>query len=302
MKAGEDVGGGVGRDEESTAHAVVSPSTTPEVLYVAATRGRESNSLYVDTTYDPDPATSHDGATSRQSAREVLAGVLAKPGSELSAHETLERAQRQTEDFTVLAAEYETLARTTQEQRWGALLDRSGLNPAQLEQLRRSEAYGPLLAALRDADARGLDVEGVLLKLVAVRSLEDADDPAAVLHGRVDRSVRAAGSRLRANTNLIAGLIPREVGVSDPDVARALDERADAMQRRAKELAEHAVLHGEAWVSGLGALPRDYANREQWLEARLGHCRLPRPLEHRRRPPTHRPRRRLKDDRRSWPP
>ena len=38
-----------------TAHAMVSPTTTREVLYVSATRGRESNRLYVDTHYDPDP-------------------------------------------------------------------------------------------------------------------------------------------------------------------------------------------------------------------------------------------------------
>ena len=45
-----------------TAHAMVSPTTTREVLYVAATRGRESNRLYVDVAYRPDPATGHDGA------------------------------------------------------------------------------------------------------------------------------------------------------------------------------------------------------------------------------------------------
>ena len=93
-----------------TAHAVVSPATTREVLYVSATRGRESNSLYVDTSFDPDPATSHDGATSQRTARDVLASVLANDGADLSAHESLERAQLLAENFGVLAAEYETLA------------------------------------------------------------------------------------------------------------------------------------------------------------------------------------------------
>ncbi len=40
-----------------TAHALVSPTTTREVLYVSAARGRESNRIYVDTAYDPDPDT-----------------------------------------------------------------------------------------------------------------------------------------------------------------------------------------------------------------------------------------------------
>ena len=74
-----------------TAHAMVGPTTTREILYVATTRGRDSNQLYVDTAYDPDPATSHDGAIAPRSASDVLAGVLANEGAERSAHEALER-------------------------------------------------------------------------------------------------------------------------------------------------------------------------------------------------------------------
>ena len=136
-----------------TTHSMVSPTTTREVLYVAATRGSESNKLYVDTTFDPDPATGHDGTMAQQSASEVLAGVLANEGADLSAHEVLERAQRHIEDFSVLAAEYETLARAAQQQRWDDLLDRSGLEPGRLEQVRQSPAHGPLLAALRAVEA-----------------------------------------------------------------------------------------------------------------------------------------------------
>jgi hypothetical protein len=76
-----------------------------------------------------------------------------------------------------------------------------------------------------------------------------------------------AGSKRRVDANLIAGLIPRAAGVTDPDMARALDDRADAMQCRARELAIHAVEQGQAWVSGLGVPPRDEVKRERWLEA-----------------------------------
>ena len=74
-----------------TAHALISPTTSREVLYVASTRGRESNHLYVDTAYDPDPATGHDGQQSPQSANEVLAAALKNGGAELSAHGTVVR-------------------------------------------------------------------------------------------------------------------------------------------------------------------------------------------------------------------
>ena len=245
-----------------TTHSLVSPTTTREVLYVAATRGRESNKLYVDTSFDPDPATGHDGTLAQQSAREVLAGVLANEGADLSAHEVLERAQRHTEDFSVLAAEYETLARAAQQQRWDDLLGRSGLEPGRLEQVRQSPAYGPLLAALRDAEAHGLDVEQTLPRLVAIRPLDDAEDPAAVLRDRVDRWAQVVGSSRRAGTSLIAGLIPRAVGVTDPDMARGLEERDEAMQRRARALAEQAIERGMVWVRRLAPRPSDPLARE----------------------------------------
>jgi hypothetical protein len=250
-----------------TTHSLVSPTTTREVLYVAATRGRESNMVYVDTTFDPDPATGHDGTLVQQTAHEVLAGVLANEGADLSAHEVLERAQLHTEDFSVLAAEYETLARAAQQQRWDDLLDRSGLEPRRLEQVRQSPAYGPLIAALRHAEAHGLAVEQTFPGLVATRPLEDAEDPAAVLRGRVDRWAQAVGSSRRASTNLIAGLIPRAVDVTDPDIALGLEERDEAMQCRARALAERAIERNEIWVRRLGIAPTDQRAKERWIEA-----------------------------------
>ena len=250
-----------------TTHSLVSPTTTREVLYVAATRGRESNMIYVDTSFDPDPATGHDGTIAPQSASEVLTGVLANEGADLSAHETIERAQRHIEDFSVLATEYETLARAAQQQRWDDLLDRSGLEPGRLEQVRQSSAYGPLLAALRDAEARGLDVEQTFPGLMAIRPLDNAEDPAAVLRDRVDRWAQVIGSSRRASTNLIAGLIPRAVGLTDPDMARGLEERDEAMQRRARALAERAIERNEIWVRRFGIAPTDPRARERWIEA-----------------------------------
>jgi hypothetical protein len=250
-----------------TTHSLVSPTTTREVLYVAATRGRESNMIYVDTSFDPDPATGHDDTIVPQSASEVLTGVLANEGADLSAHETLERAQHHIEDFSILAAEYETLARAAQQQRWDDLLDRSGLESRRLEQVRQSPAYGPLLAALRDAEAHGLNVEQTFPGLVATRPLDDAEDPAAVLRDRVDSWTQVIRSSRRASTNLIAGLIPRAVGLTDPDMVRGLEEREEAMQRRARVLAEQVIERNQIWVRPLGVAPSEPRARERWMEA-----------------------------------
>ncbi len=65
----------------------------------------------------------------------------------------------------------------------------------------------------------------------------------------------------------MAGLIPRAMGVSDPDLARALQERDQGMERRARELGEQAVSEGRAWARRLGPPPDDPARREAWLQA-----------------------------------
>ncbi len=233
---------------------------------MAATRGRHSNRLYVDTAYDPDPQTGHDGvAAPPQTAREVLAGVLANEGAELSAHETIRRAHHDAESWATLHAEYQTIAQAAQAYRWNDLLDRSGLTPGQIQQVHASEAYGPLVAALSDADSRGLAVETVFPRLVQGRTLDDADDIASVLHGRVSRWAEGSRPIHGHADDLIAGLIPRARGVADPDMARALQERDRSMEWRAGTLAEQAVTAGAAWLRRLGVTPVDPACRARWL-------------------------------------
>jgi hypothetical protein len=248
-----------------TAHALVSPSTTREALYVAATRGREANFLYVDAAYDPDPQTPHDRVP--RNARAVLGAVLANTAAETSAHETLRRAQHKAESWASLHVEYQTIAQLAQADRWNTLLECCGLTDQQLQQVRSSGAHGPLLTAFREADARGLDVDSSLPRLVKARSLGDSDDPASVLHERVERWIHAGGSRRQPRTNMIVGLIPRALGVTDPDLARALDERDRALEQRARVLAERAVIERPRWLRQLGAPPVDPRLQAHWVRA-----------------------------------
>jgi conjugative relaxase-like TrwC/TraI family protein len=71
-----------------TAHAFVSATTLREPLYVMATRGRESNRLYVDTMYDPDSETSHEPPDELAPA-DVLRYVLANSSADKSATLTI---------------------------------------------------------------------------------------------------------------------------------------------------------------------------------------------------------------------
>ena len=198
-------------------------------------------------------------------ARQVLYGCLRREGDGRGAHETIRVSQDAAESISTLHAEYATIARAAQEDRWEALLGRSGLSSDQLEGVRDSEARGALLAAFREAEARGVDIETDFPALVRSRSLADAEDVASVLHDRVERWIKVAGSKRMGATNLIAGLIPRAIGVTDPDMTQALVERDRAMEDRAQTLAERAVERNAGWVRRLGRPPVDPTMRMAWM-------------------------------------
>jgi len=247
-----------------TTHAIITATSQREVLYVAATRGRDSNMLYVDTMYDPDADTSH-GPVAAQDPLDVLRSVLANVGAEQAATESMRASWDTAESMVTLAAEFQTIAKQAQAERWDTLIQHSGLTPAQVADIRESEAYDPLLAAFRTAEARGLDIETAFPKLVQGRGFTDAEDIASILHERTDRWIAVSGGRRQSASNLIAGLIPAALGISDPDMHRALTERQTAMEHRARTLAERAIHAGEPWVAKLGQPPTDPLRHQAWL-------------------------------------
>ncbi|MCL2419607.1 MAG: relaxase domain-containing protein, partial [Conexibacteraceae bacterium] len=248
-----------------TAHSMVSPVSTRETLYVSATRGRESNTLYVDVAYDPDPPSGHPGTMPEVTPAAVLCGVLANSGASLAAHAQIRDEWDRAASLEQLMAEYQTFAQAAQGGRWEKLVCAAGLADDQIAQVLASDAYGPLTAALRDAEAHDLNVDQALPGLVATRSLSDAGDIAAVLHARVDEWVARSGGRRASARNLIAGLIPRAQGVTDEDFARALKEREDAIERRATSLLEQAITSRARWLKALGPPPANRRLQAAWL-------------------------------------
>jgi conjugative relaxase-like TrwC/TraI family protein len=122
-----------------TAHTIIGATTTREVLYVAATRGREANTIYVDTSNESDVDTSH-GPTEERSAHVVLRAVLDNLGADVSAHTTIERELNKAESVEHVAAEYQTIKSRASAGRdrdldWG-LAERASL-------LRRAPAIKP---------------------------------------------------------------------------------------------------------------------------------------------------------------
>ncbi|MDA8301129.1 MAG: hypothetical protein M0005_06205 [Actinomycetota bacterium] len=79
----------------ATVHAIVGVGMTREALYVAATRGKESNRLYVDVEPEPPNAGMAHGPAERLSAREVLVAVASRRGADISAHDRTSAVGRQ---------------------------------------------------------------------------------------------------------------------------------------------------------------------------------------------------------------
>lgn len=248
-----------------TAHVVVTASTTRENLYVAMTRGRDANVAYVALDQPDDSHTTPE--PDDVSARTVLYGVLQHSGANLSAHQTIEAEYAAYGSIARLAAELETIAAEAQHERFVDLIGRSGLTKEQQDAVVNATAFGPLTAALRRAEAYHHDLERLLPSVVSQHGLEDADDVAAVLKHRLDKAAaRPPRGKRDMKPRLVAGLIPEPLGAMDDQDRKAIAERAQLIEHRARALAEQAVAAGEPWTQRLGAQPNDARERARWLE------------------------------------
>jgi hypothetical protein len=101
--------------------------------------------------------------------------------------------------------------------------------------------------------------------VVAGRSFNDADDVASVLHHRIVRYVTGVGYSSPPASELVAGIFPRPSGIADPDIVLAPNDRADAIEQRARELATIAIERGETWVQDFGDAPPTGELYEWWI-------------------------------------
>ncbi len=249
-----------------TAHVLVEPTTTRENLYVAMTRGRESNQAYVILYRPDDHVTAHPGDNPDATARSVLYGVLQHSGAELSAHETITAERDRWGSIAQLAAEYEIIAVAAQHDRWTTLIKSSGLTTDQVQEVIDSDAFGALTAELRRAEANHHDVDTLLPRLIKACGFADAGDIASVIHHRLaNATTRPAGSgRTRQAPRLIAGLIPEATGPMTPDMQQALTERHRLIETRAEAVLDTALHTHEPWTTALGPIPADGRERQQW--------------------------------------
>ena len=235
-----------------TAHAIVhSPEMTRESLYVAMTRGRESNRVYVAT--DQHHLEEHQYRDDLEmSARSILYGILQHPGSQQSAHDTTRAEQDVWGSLAQLAAEYETIAQEAQLDRWVALLEHGGLTTAQIDELLTTEAFGILTTELRRLEAAGHHIDDLVPRIIRAGDLADVDDLGSLLRYRIQKITTIYPPSRHHATGLIAGIVARATGITDHTMGEALAEREHLMQARLDALIATALKHPQSWVATLG--------------------------------------------------
>jgi conjugative relaxase-like TrwC/TraI family protein len=234
------------------AHCYVSPRTSRELLYVAMTRGRDANLAYVDTAYDVDPATSHDGLAETQTLEEVFRSILRNVGSTRSATDVIRASYELADSVPTLLAEYTTIAQLADTTDWSALVHDALADTGLAGDVLNASGFDALVSSLRRAQGRSVDIAATLPRLVAVRELGTATDAATVLDYRLTRWLDA--SRSVDTEDLIAGLFPAAAGDFSPDVVAALNERRRALETRCEVAIERAFEAGEPWVGELGPI------------------------------------------------
>lgn len=277
----------------TTGIAVVTGAEDRQWLYPAMTRGTDANIAYVmtssprkaDPQAGPAPAPElarfdklqrqHEGLTAEpddgqaetdyREAAAVLADVVERDGTELSATEYRQQQLANADHLGLLESMWQDAIAKPRTERYQRML-----TDALPEEYRGGAAESPkatwLWRTLRAIEAAGLDAREHLQAAIDSRSLAGADDVAAVVNDRL-------GNRLDPE-----GLVPQPEGrwsdqvpqVSDPAGQKYLHQLAAAMDGRVDRLGPFVAEQRPAWATeALGAVPEDPEERKAW-EAKAG--------------------------------
>jgi hypothetical protein len=239
------------------AHATVDAETTHQQLYVAATRGRHANDLWValdsdrdiiaDDTHLPDP-------------HQLLARALARRDPDrLSAHQLADDARTELHSLARLGAIFEDAARHVTD-RWltNMLADRG------LDHATRDAEWGSLLDRARHLALQGHDLNELLDRAISMRPIDDAHSIAGVLHWRLGQLTQHTEPARRP------GPLRSLPTVEGADVQLGLARAAgELIRHRWQQVRADLADHDGAlpFARELGPRPDDPAEARSWLTA-----------------------------------
>jgi conjugative relaxase-like TrwC/TraI family protein len=159
-------------------HAAVTADTSHEQLYVAATRGRHGNHLWVVVDSDRDVVRDREDLPAPE---EILSRVLERRDLDrLSAHQVVEGSLRDISSLARLGAILEDAARAATGQWLRQTLTAHGLEGAADD-----PQWPSLVSRAREAALAGHDIAALVEEAIVMRPIGDAHSAAAVLHWRL---------------------------------------------------------------------------------------------------------------------
>ena len=244
------------------AHVLAGPGMVRENLYVAMTRGRLDNHVYV-AVDDVDPACDYLPDThATPDGRDVLTAILATPGAELSATQTIAARQNAAASLKRLEPIRQTILADASAPRWAAALRRVGLSADQVDQITASPVCGPLFTALERGAALDQPMDDVLAELIWSRPLSAPDEPvrdiASLLHHRVTTWLNTLVEEPAAITTR------PDVANLSPGARETLRQVDELIAARIDALTDHAITASPEWVTELGPEPDDDHARQAW--------------------------------------
>jgi DNA primase catalytic core len=229
-----------------TSYAVATGAETRQLLYVALTRGRHANHVFLLTADDGDPhnAITRD-ALLPPTAVELLTRVLARDGSPISAISHSRALSDPAARLSSSADRYPHALCTAAEDRLGpdALAAIDSTAETEVPGLTAQDAYPVLRAHLALCAVAGHDSADALTRALAwPRALDDARDAAAVLDWRIDPTGRHS-----TDTGPLPWLpaVPEKLR-TDPEWGAYLTDRADEVAALATAVSRQA----RTWAPG----------------------------------------------------
>ncbi|MDP8969745.1 MAG: helicase C-terminal domain-containing protein, partial [Actinomycetota bacterium] len=235
-------------------HAAITSDTSHEQLYVAATRGRHGNHLWVLVDSDRDVVRDREDLPT---AEEILGRVLErKDADRLSAHQVIEDSLREISSLARLGAIFEDAARSATDQWLRPTLSARGMAAAA-----EDPEWPSLVSRVRETALAGHDVAALVDEAVLMRPIEDAHSTAAVLHWRLGVLGSTPAPRPRGP---LASLPP-----TDGPAMVVARQAGELMRQRWCDLRAALATTSEPppWAETLGAPPLDPAGESAWLTA-----------------------------------
>ncbi|MEX2328276.1 MAG: AAA family ATPase, partial [Nitriliruptoraceae bacterium] len=235
-------------------HAAITADTSHEQLYVAATRGRDGNHLWVIVDSDRDVIRDRDDLPAPE---EIISRVLERRDVDrLSAHQVIENSLKETSSLARLGAIFDDAARTATDEWLRHTLTERGLAEAFDD-----PEWSSLISRIRETALTGHDIAALIDETIRMRPIDDAHSTAAVLHWRLGILGSTAAPRPRGP---LASLPP-----TDGPAIEVARQAGELMRQRWRDLraALAATTNRLPWAETLGTPPLDPADKSAWLTA-----------------------------------